>query len=78
VKPGDAASGIERRRVYRLVTAAIGILLLGIAGYLVLTRSVSGAAGWAVLMLIAGLGLDAVIAAILARPSLLARLGPLP
>ncbi|MDZ7653216.1 MAG: hypothetical protein U5L03_12055 [Burkholderiaceae bacterium] len=78
MQPRDAASGIERRRGYRIVAATIGVFLLGIAGYLALTRSVSGAAGWAALMLIAGVGLDAVTAAILARPSLLARIGPLP
>lgn len=62
---------------YRIVTFAFGALFvaLSIAVFVVSNRSLGAAIAGIVM---GGLGLDAMISAYRSKPSLLARIGPLP
>lgn len=61
----------------RWAGALIGMLFLGIAGYLALQPG-NGMGTWIAALLIGALGADSVIAALRARSSLIMRIGPLP
>lgn len=67
----------HRRAGVRWATALIGVLFLGIAGYLAL-QSGNGIGAWIAVLIISALGADSLIAALRARASLLMRIGPLP
>lgn len=69
---------LRKRPLHRLVTAAIGLLLMGIAAY---ASFVAGLDGWgavAVAAVLGLLGVQAIVAAWRGRVAWLARIGPLP
>lgn len=63
--------------VHRWVTGVFGAFLLAMAAAIILYSDRSAGPVVAAL-LVAGLGLDALVSAIRNRPSLLSRIGPLP
>lgn len=63
----------------RIVTAAFGLFFLAIAVVIVFVADASNTLGATIAALVVGvLGLDAVLAAIRRRRSLLERIGPMP
>ncbi|GMU62943.1 MAG: hypothetical protein AMXMBFR34_47060 [Myxococcaceae bacterium] len=67
----------ERPRPFeRWFSLGLGLLLIGAAGYALVQFGAAGGVVGAVVL--GGLGLEATLAAIRDRRSLLARLGPLP
>lgn len=67
----------HQRTVGRWLAAIIGLMFVAIAGYLAL-RPDNGTGAWIAAAILALLGIDALIAAVRARPSLIGRIGPLP
>lgn len=70
-------ASFHRRAGVRWATALIGLLFLGIAGYLALQPG-NGIGAWLAVLVIGALGADSLIAALRARTSLIMRIGPLP
>jgi hypothetical protein len=66
-------------RVDRLVTAAFGAFLVGIAVLSLVSADRSARAGASLVALVLGLlGVDALVAAVRGRRALVSRIGPLP
>lgn len=65
-------------RVGRLLCAGLGLLLAGAGGYALVVRPDLGWQGAAVGLVLAVVGLEALIAALRGRASWLSRIGPLP
>lgn len=63
---------------HRTFTFLIGAMFLGIGIALPFIAPEAGWGGIVAAIVVGGLGLDAVVAALRNRPSLLARIGPLP
>lgn len=63
---------------YRWVTAALGLLFVGLAGMIVCTAEGNRAGAYGATLVVGGLGIDALVSAAWNRRSLLSRLGPLP
>jgi len=61
----------------RIVTAAIGLLFV-VAAVVILFVADGSVKTWIAAGVVGGLGLDALVSALRARRSLLARIGPLP
>jgi len=70
-------TSFHRRTGPRWAAALVGLLFLGIAGYLALQPD-NGVGTWIAVVIIGALGADSLIAALRARTSLLMRIGPLP
>ena len=75
--PDDLKS--KRGRFDRWVTAAVGLLFVGIAiAILVLSATERPIAAFLAAFVTGGLGLDALLSAVRNRRSFLSRIGPLP
>lgn len=61
----------------RFITAGIGILFVALAVFIVLVAETGWMAHLAALA-VGGLGLDAIVAALQGRRSMISRIGPLP
>jgi hypothetical protein len=61
----------------RSITAGIGILFVALAVFIVLVAE-NGWMAYLAALVVGGLGLDAIVAALQGRRSLISRIGPLP
>jgi hypothetical protein len=76
MKTPNPPSGLNSP-TYRRVTAALGLLFVGLAVAILLTAN-RGIGSYGAALGVGGLGIDALVSAVRRRRSLLSRLGPLP
>jgi len=77
VKP-DRSQPVARGRAFRIVTAVAGVALLGAAVAVVNAIPQMNLSVVIAVVILCGLGIDAIVSAALKRRSLISRIGPLP
>lgn len=77
--PDDLPHDLHSSRTHRRVTAAFGIFLMAVALLIVAVSEPSNRLpGLLVALVLAALGVDALLSALRGRRSLVSRIGPLP